>query len=124
MTVAITVNANRTTGNDVADIFLRDFPLCFVEISSGPYFTQLDMLIQKVPAAKEILHLERKPFIRINCTQHFPCLEQYVDTCSVFDVKIKLVNVTETIKCSINSLYLFSKNSQEFEKDFRLLHIH
>lgn len=29
MTVAITMNTNHTVGNDVADIFLRDFPFAF-----------------------------------------------------------------------------------------------
>ena len=53
------------------------------------------MLIQKVPAAKEILHLGRKPFVRMNCTQHFPCLEQYVDTRGILGAKKKGKRVEE-----------------------------
>lgn len=76
MTVAIIADTNHTTGNDVVDIFLRDFRRRSVVVLPARYFTLPCVLIQKVPVAKEILHLVGyDPFVRMNRTQRLPCRE-------------------------------------------------
>lgn len=71
--IAVSRNTNHVVDNDAAFscVIFRRVP---VEILLGPYLTQLDVCIDIKSCCRERNSSsgERKPFARMNCTQHLP----------------------------------------------------